>query len=100
MTVGGFAVPGMSGLPVSLALADGQARFATSLSALRATPSEGGSVTGPDIDVWAEGYFSSLDYAGHEGDFALIYVGGDVRVGQNVLIGVLAQFDTFERTGA
>jgi chitinase len=100
VTVGGFAVPGMSGLPVSLALADGQARFATSLSALRATPSEGGSVTGPDIDVWAEGYFSSLDYAGHEGDFALIYVGGDVRVGQNVLIGVLAQFDTFERTGA
>jgi hypothetical protein len=100
VTVGGFAVPGMSGLPVSLALADGQARFSTSLSALRATPSEGGSVTGPDIDVWAEGYFSSLDYAGHEGDFALIYVGGDVRVGQNVLIGVLAQFDTFERTGA
>jgi outer membrane autotransporter protein len=48
-------------------------------------------------DLWVEGRYSgfsddagSIDRDGHVG---LLYVGGDYRVAQNMIVGVLAQFD-------
>lgn len=48
-------------------------------------------------DIWVEGRYSaydddsaSLDRSGHVG---VLYVGGDYRLAQNMIVGVLAQFD-------
>ncbi|MEO8421148.1 MAG: autotransporter outer membrane beta-barrel domain-containing protein [Hyphomicrobium sp.] len=48
-------------------------------------------------DIWVEGRYSSFsDDAGNidrDGHVGLIYVGGDYRVAENMIVGVLAQFD-------
>jgi outer membrane autotransporter protein len=76
------------------------ARMAKDRMALGAT--DGGSLplafegTSP-WDIWVEGRYSrfdddagNLDRDGHVG---LLYVGGDYRVAQNVIVGALVQFD-------
>jgi outer membrane autotransporter protein len=48
-------------------------------------------------DVWVEGRYSGFsDDAGNidrDGHVGLLYVGGDYRVAENMIVGVLAQFD-------
>jgi outer membrane autotransporter protein len=48
-------------------------------------------------DIWVEGRYSGFsDDAGNidrDGHVGLLYVGGDYRVAQNMIVGVLAQFD-------
>lgn len=91
-------VPGSGKLPFSVTLANGQAKFATSLAMTR-------SVTdGPDrgttpVDIWAEAYFATLNYPGHKGRFSIIHAGTDYRVSDGALIGVSAQFDRYSPKG-
>lgn len=47
-------------------------------------------------DIWVEGRFSGFEDGGRldrNGHVGVLYVGGDYRVAENVIVGVLAQFD-------
>jgi outer membrane autotransporter protein len=48
-------------------------------------------------DIWVEGRYSAFDddaaNLGRDGHVGVLYVGGDYRVADNVIAGVLAQFD-------
>ncbi|MCW3849048.1 PKD domain-containing protein [Sphingomonas sp. LB-2] len=93
----GVPIPGSGHLPFQLTLGNSGMRASASLgmasSALR--PGAGGSA----FDIWAEGYLSTLGYAGHQGRFSIVYVGADYRVGDGLLIGGLVQFDRFSHRG-
>ncbi|MDH4983783.1 autotransporter outer membrane beta-barrel domain-containing protein [Hyphomicrobium sp. D-2] len=56
-------------------------------------------------DIWVEGRYSAFDddtaNLGRSGHVGLLYVGGDYRVTENMIVGVLAQFDwAKDETGA
>ncbi|MEZ0243894.1 MAG: PKD domain-containing protein, partial [Sphingomonas sp.] len=97
-SVSGVPIPGSGHLPFQLTLSNGRTRASASLgmasSALR--PGSGSGA----FDIWAEGFVSSLSYAGHQGRFNIFYVGADYRIGDAVLIGGLVQFDRFSHRGA
>jgi outer membrane autotransporter protein len=48
-------------------------------------------------DIWVEGRYSAFDDDGgtihNKGHVGVLYVGGDYRVAENMIVGVLAQFD-------
>lgn len=48
-------------------------------------------------DIWVEGRYSAFDddngNLGRDGHVGVLYVGGDYRVAENIIVGVLAQFD-------
>ncbi len=62
---------------------------------------DGGSLplayeTASPWDLWVEGRFSGFEDGGRldrNGNVGVLYVGGDYRVAENVIVGVLAQFD-------
>ncbi len=62
---------------------------------------DGGSLplayeTASPWDLWVEGRFSGFEDGGRldrNGHVGVLYVGGDYRVAENVIVGVLAQFD-------
>ncbi|MDH4982158.1 autotransporter outer membrane beta-barrel domain-containing protein [Hyphomicrobium sp. D-2] len=91
-------------------------RFSQSLSQLRRQAADaqmrkdrmalgagdGGSLplayeTASPWDIWVEGRYSAFDddngNLGRDGHVGVLYVGGDYRVTENVIVGVLAQFD-------
>ena len=103
----GFAIPGTAALPFRIASNHTGAIFSTSLSMVRDSAARnglgfGGGERDEDphrFDVWGEAYFSRLSYGEHEGDFSLYYVGGDYRLSDDLLVGVLVQYDQFDARG-
>jgi chitinase len=93
----GLPVPGSGSLPFSASLANGRAQASTSLNVARAAA---GDRSARAFDIWAEATFASLDYNGLEGNFSVIYAGADYRLGKNVLVGGLVQFDRYSPDGA
>jgi hypothetical protein len=93
----GLPVPGSGRLPFSASLANGRAQASTSLSVARAAA---GDRSARAFDIWAEATFASLDYNNLEGNFSVIYAGADYRLGKNVLVGGLVQFDRYSPDGA
>lgn len=96
-TAYGLPVPGSGHLPFSLGLAPGTARGTTSLGTVRAVAAGDRAATA--FDIWAEATFASLDYLGQEGRFSVIYAGADYKLGRNVLVGGLVQFDRYSPQG-
>jgi hypothetical protein len=93
----GVPIPGSGNLPLQLTLGRGQTRASASLGMANSALGRGSN--GASLDIWAEGFVSSLSYAGHRGQFSLFYVGADYRVSGNLLIGGLVQFDRFSHRG-
>lgn len=97
-SVHGLPIPGSGRLPLALNVAEGQTRAATSLGMVRSAAGEDRG--GTPFDIWAEASFSSLDYNGLDGRLRVIYAGADYRIGNDVLIGGLVQFDRYTPQGA
>lgn len=72
-------------LPGSVEMRDGRTDISTSLSQAR---SEAGR-----FDVWGEAHLSNVELGGRDADFDIYYIGADMRVGRDTLLGVMAQFD-------
>ena len=77
-----------------------QARFERDRMALGA--GDGGSLphnydNGTPWDIWVEGRYTAFDDDSgnfkRDGHVGVLYVGGDYRVADNIIVGVLAQFD-------
>ncbi|MCK5924030.1 MAG: hypothetical protein KAG66_24060, partial [Methylococcales bacterium] len=81
VTAGGLALPGAHRLPIQVAMADGDASFATSLNSARAVGGSPNAGKGKgSVDVWGEAYFTDFKAAGSEGNFSIIYGGADYMV--------------------
>lgn len=93
----GVPVPGSNHLPVSMSYSADRAHAATSLGMVRSVADREAGLH--RFDLWTEANFGSLSYPGHKGNFRLVYVGADYLLGSNVLVGGVAQFDRFKRTG-
>jgi len=97
-TAYGVPVPGSGSLPFAVSLASGQAIASTSLAQIS-------SVTDPQdrsdrpFDIWGEAYFSRAQLGDQKANFRIFHIGADYRVGDNVLLGVLAEFDDFDDRG-
>ncbi|MFM5893532.1 MAG: PKD domain-containing protein [Novosphingobium sp.] len=96
-SIAGLPVPGSGHLPISLNVTGGRAHAATSLGMARAAGN--GARGSAPFDIWAEAYFASLDYNGHQGTFRVIYTGADWLIGPNILVGGLVQFDKYAIDG-
>jgi chitinase len=97
-TAYGLPVPGSGHLPLSMNLAAGTLHVTSSLGTARA--SAAGDRSPSAFDIWAEAAFASLDYNGLDGRFSVIYAGADYRLGKNLLVGGLVQFDRYSPSGA
>ncbi len=97
VSAGGFMLPGTGKLPVSVSLNSGQSTFSTSLSQM--TGGNSGLGEG-SVDVWAEAVLANFENADNEGNFSLFYAGVDYVVNPNLLVGVLAQYDSYDAGGA
>lgn len=98
-TAYGVSIPGSGKLPFALSLADGQASASTSLSQLRSV------VSGPDrsvqpFDIWGEALFSDVRLGSQDASFRIFHVGADYLVSDDLLVGVLAEFDSLNDKGA
>ena len=94
----GVPIPGAGALPFSMTLGTGQARLSTSLAS--AAESFGDRDRGPKLfDIWAEANFADTRLGTQDGRFSIVHVGADYLVGEDVLLGVLAQFDDFSDKG-
>jgi hypothetical protein len=96
-TASAYGVPVPGRLPFQLTLGRGQSRGSASLGMANSALGGTGSAA---FDIWAEGFVSSLSYAGHQGRFSILYAGADYRIGDGVLIGGLVQLDRFSHKGA
>jgi Autotransporter beta-domain len=112
--------PGANSSPFNFAASEkpgGQMSFSTSLSQIRSAIASAdkanqqhamtlGSAAlnerpGPapyrGIDIWTEGHFTGFNddigNANADGNFDILYVGGDYPLTQNILVGMLGQFD-------
>lgn len=94
----GLPVPGSGHLPLTATFSPDALSASTSLAMARAAFAEGGD-SASAFDLWAEANFSTLRYPDHKGHFRLLYVGADYRIGESLLVGMLAQFDRFSPVG-
>jgi len=83
--------------PVSLSMTDAVSSLAMSLSSLLGDSASTGKGS---FDLWGELTLAEFDSAGKNGDFSLLYVGADYMVTDRLLVGVLAQIDTFDSSSA
>ncbi|WP_440959077.1 autotransporter domain-containing protein [Oceanicaulis sp. LC35] len=83
--------------PVSLSMTDAASSLAMSLSSLLG---ESASTGKGSFDLWGELTLAEFDSAGKSGDFSLLYLGADYMVTDRLLVGVLAQIDTFDSSSA
>lgn len=83
--------------PVSLSMTDAVSSLAVSLSSLLGDSASAGKGS---FDLWGELTLAEFDSAGKNGDFSLLYVGADYMVTDRLLVGVLAQIDTFDSSSA
>lgn len=96
VVAGGVPVP--VAMPFSMSLSSGQANVSTSLATVAAAA--GDTDRGRQaFDIWAEAYFSRATIGGQEADFRIFHVGADYRVSENLLLGVLGEFDQFDDRG-
>lgn len=93
-SVNGFALPGAQHLPVSLSLNGSEMRASGSLSSMGRNGLAGGK-----IDIWGEAYRSNFTVQNRDGDFSIYYIGADIKVSDDMLIGVLGQVDDIEFDG-
>ncbi|MEP3957503.1 MAG: PKD domain-containing protein [Parasphingorhabdus sp.] len=98
-TAFGLPVPGSGRLPFSAAVGNDQSRFASSLAMAGAAMGDPDRGKQP-FDIWAEAYFSKARLGSQRGNFRIIYTGADYRVDDKLLIGALAEFDSFNNRGA
>ncbi|RME95063.1 MAG: autotransporter domain-containing protein [Alphaproteobacteria bacterium] len=109
---------------IQLTLTDGgsQIAFAARLSQMaRASQGHGGPMRGrrsgamalgyagpdaaatPPFDIWVKGVFKAYETdigaKRREGDYSIVYVGGEYRLRPTLLIGLLSQFDRIDETG-
>ena len=89
----GVNVPFSDRLPVQASIAEGQARFRSDL-----TMAIGGS-SDRVFDIWGEAVFSSATIGTQEASFSIFSIGADIKLGDDVLIGALAQFDDLSDKG-
>ena len=89
-SVAGLAIPGSERLPAQITVANGIATGSANVSL--SDGSRDGGAKG-SIDLWAEGYFQSFDYSGRDGDATILYTGIDYALSDDLLIGVMAQYD-------
>ncbi|WP_017931628.1 autotransporter outer membrane beta-barrel domain-containing protein [Robiginitomaculum antarcticum] len=94
MSLNGFALPGSRKLPVSLSVTGSDMRASSSLSAIGKDGLAGGK-----IDIWGEAYRSNFTIQNRDGDFSIYYLGADIKVSDDMLIGVLGQVDDIDFDG-
>ncbi|MFL0355489.1 PKD domain-containing protein [Erythrobacter sp. GH1-10] len=87
-------VPGAGKLPVDFTVGQGRAQASTSLSTVTSAL-DGRDEKGRAFDLWGELYVSQARIGGQEGSFRIGYIGADYRLGDNLLVGALVAFDTF-----
>lgn len=97
-TAFGVPIPGSASLPFALSLASGQASASTSLAQIAATldPQDRSDRL---FDIWGEAFFSRAQLGSQKANFRIIHIGADYRIGDDVLIGALAEFDDFDDRG-
>jgi hypothetical protein len=79
--------------------------IATSLSQLAPGDPSGAAGDGRGLDLWVETQFARFETTSQgrttrDGDFRVVYVGGDKLLTPSLLIGVLAQFDRTSRAAS
>ncbi|ANU08707.1 Chitinase A precursor [Paraurantiacibacter namhicola] len=95
ITAYGVPVPGSERLPVQAEIASGSVRVSSNLSMALGF----GEEAERKFDVWTEAYFSRASIGQQDGDFRILYIGADVKVGESLLIGALVQQDKFSDRG-
>ncbi len=98
-TAYGVPVPGSGSLPFALSLASGQASASTSLAQINSAIDPQDRSNRP-FDIWGEAFVSRAQLGSQKANFRIIHVGADYRIGDDVLIGALAEFDDFDDSGA
>lgn len=85
----------MNGLlsPVTFNATATEQNMAASLSSFQGDAARTGKGS---IDVWGEATLAQFDSMGKDGNFSVYYVGADYMATDNMLVGVLAQFDSFK----
>lgn len=97
-TAFGLPIPGSGALPFALALGNGQAKASTSLAQVSAAldPQDRSE---KDFDVWGEVFFSRARLGNQKANFRIFHIGADYRFGDDLLVGILAEFDDFNDRG-
>jgi len=86
-SVAGLQLPGTDKLPVMIAMNGDDISFAGAYSFKDERDHDDG------LDLWGEGYLSNFNIANKEGNFNIFYLGADVLMDENILLGFLGQFD-------
>lgn len=94
----GLPVPGSGGLPFAMQLGSGGGRVSTSLAMAAAAAGDPDRGSQP-LDIWAEASFSRARFASQTGNFRIYHIGADYRLGSDLLVGVLGEFDDFSDRG-
>nr|WP_245228683.1 autotransporter outer membrane beta-barrel domain-containing protein [Pontixanthobacter sp. CEM42] len=77
-----------------MSLSSGQASASTSLSQARAATGAQDRAGAP-FDIWGEAFFTKARLGNQRANFRIFHVGADYRIGNNLLLGALAEFDDF-----
>ncbi|WP_209348257.1 autotransporter outer membrane beta-barrel domain-containing protein [Pontixanthobacter sp. CEM42] len=93
-TAYGVPIPGSGALPFAMSLSSGQASASTSLSQARAATGAQDRAGAP-FDIWGEAFFTKARLGNQRANFRIFHVGADYRIGNNLLLGALAEFDDF-----
>jgi hypothetical protein len=96
--IAGIPVPGSGALPFAMSMGSGQASVSTSLAQARAAVDPQDRASTP-FDIWAEAYFTKARLGNQRANFRIFHVGADYRIGDNLLVGALAEFDDFNDRG-
>lgn len=89
-SIAGLPIPGSDRLPAQITVANG---FATASANVTLDDGSRSSGAGGSWDIWAEAYIQSFGYSGKDGDATIIYSGIDVALNDNLLVGVMGQYD-------
>ncbi|APE28680.1 autotransporter outer membrane beta-barrel domain-containing protein [Aurantiacibacter gangjinensis] len=88
VNVAGLTLPGSQHLPLMASISSTHMQASASLA--RATGSADRA-----FDIWAEASFSSANIGAQDADFRIVHVGADLKIGDSLLVGALAQFDDY-----
>lgn len=97
-TAFGLPVPGSGALPFAMALSNGQASGSTSLAQIQSAVG-GQDRPGSDFDIWGEAFFSDARLGSQAANFRIFHIGADYKISDNLLLGALAEFDSFSDRG-
>jgi len=88
----GFSIPGSAHLPFSANISDGKTTVSGSLASVKGSD----GFLGGSLDIWGEAYLSDFTVQDQDGNFSIYYIGADVKVSDDLLVGVLGQFDDID----